>query len=66
MTQEELRKHQFNTNIKPTKKSYNIEDVIKRVDELESKNKILLDIIKNLGESVETLKETLTENGIYL
>ena len=56
MTQEDLREHQKTTNMNPVKKSYNIDDVIKRVDELEEENKALLNIIDMLTERVDRLE----------
>ncbi len=57
---------QYSPGIPVNKKSYNIDDVVKRVDELEKENKKLNSLITIMRESLKIVELTLTENGIYL
>jgi len=57
--EEELYRCQLSAQRKVNKKSSNIDDVVKRVDELEKQN-------LRLRERLKIVELTLSENGIYL
>ncbi len=64
-SKEELRRTQLCGLIKPTKKSYNIDDVIKRVEKLETLVIEISEFTKTTTQCLQKIEKILINNGIW-